>query len=644
MENNKEEKIKFSKENFADDLRLWEQSAITLVDIRHKLISSEEAIKNYLIPTSMFLYTNGGKAEIILNDISYTVERFGVFHAGKGTELSIYPKCNWLEYYIILYKAGEPPFYKREFIRLLEKTNLFNQQYGYSPANPIFFGGQFRKMYEAWINPCPLGLFYGKTEFYQLVYQIYNELLNEKADNFKPDVVSMVQRYMDKHFSEAISIGLLSDSFGISISQLNRLFKKRFSCSPQAYLKEIRLNAVQSYLQNSNVTFREIANSTGFYDEFYMSKEFKKRFGQTPSDFRQNTTWTMGNLSMENILSIPYNEKSLVSVSKHNMEGEFSMFKQIKSKAVIGVALSLIFLLTACTNVPANTSNQDKEGLITKQEQVIDTEEGTRIVSTSMGEVEVPVNPKRVVVDYVIGDVIALGVLPVGVRSAFGGSAFGDVIHDATLIEKWDPEEVMELEPDLIISVVKDEFEASSKIAPTVFIPFTEMSMEERVTFLGEVLNRQTEAESAIREYYKKVEESKVVLEKQGILDKTISIFFGDPIDVAVAGDKWGRGGDIIYNDLGFRAPDVIQSEIIGGDQHRNLSLEVLPQYVGDYIVFDWDPKLFEQTTIWNSIPAYADGRTIALDFAFFYYNDLYSQSRQLDFIVDNLLSITGED
>lgn len=313
------------------------------------------------------------------------------------------------------------------------------------------------------------------------------------------------------------------------------------------------------------------------------------------------------------------------------------MFKRLKGKFIISAVISSMLLLTAC----GDKSVEAPKNEATVNETNTQAEEGTRIVKTTMGDVEVPVNPKRVMVDYVVGDVVALGVTPIGVRSSFEGSAYDDLIKDSERIDKWDPEKLMSLEPDLIISVSAEEYEQSSKIAPTIFVPFTEISKEERLSLLGEVLGKEEEAKKLLEDYDKKIEEAKVLLTEKGILDKTISIFFNNPTDVIIAGDKWGRGGDIIYNDLGFKAVDVVQKEIVGGDQYRNLSLEMLPEYTGDYMVFDWDPALFDNTKIWDAIPAYKEGRKIALDFALFYPNDIYSQGKQLEFLVENLIEVT---
>jgi hypothetical protein len=54
-------------------------------------------------------YTGGTGAEVSLNDTVYRVERFGLFHGGKGTELSITPMDDWVEYYPNRCVQKEPP-------------------------------------------------------------------------------------------------------------------------------------------------------------------------------------------------------------------------------------------------------------------------------------------------------------------------------------------------------------------------------------------------------------------------------------------------------------------------------------------------------------------------------------------------------
>lgn len=265
-------------------------------------------------------------------------------------------------------------------------------------------------------------------------------------------------------------------------------------------------------------------------------------------------------------------------------------------------------------------------------------DEAVRTVHTVRGDVKVPVNPKRVIATYEVGDILALGVKPVATYDA-KGSAYEKEVEDLPVWEKFEPEDIMQYNPDLIIVISEEKIDEFSKVAPTVYVPFTTLSMEERMTFLGEVLNKKEEAAKAITDFKEKVTNINKVLDSKGIKDKKFSIFESDGNGgLWVYGDKWGRGGDLIYSQLGFKAPDVIQNELIGKDQHREISLETIKDYAGDYIIFSGELGKLETNPVWQSIPAVKEGHVIPIDFTLFYYLDIYSSNVQLDYIRDKLL------
>lgn len=265
-------------------------------------------------------------------------------------------------------------------------------------------------------------------------------------------------------------------------------------------------------------------------------------------------------------------------------------------------------------------------------------EEAVRTVSTVRGDVEVPANPERVIATYGMGDILALGVKPVATYDA-NGSAYEKEVEDLPVWENFEPEEIMKYDPDLILVINEEKIEEFSKIAPTIYIPFSTLSMEERITFLGEVLNKKEEASKVLFDFKEKINEAKEQLVSKEIMDKKFSIFESSPNGgIWVYGDKWGRGGDLIYSHFGFRAPDVVQSEIIGKDQYREVSLESIKDYAGDYIIFSGEIGELENNPVWKSIPAVKAGHVIPIDFTLFYDIDIYSSGVQLDYIMDKLL------
>lgn len=632
-------------------IRAWNSASITLLDIRHSLIAPENALHSYRLPTSAFIYTSGGSAEVLLNDTSYCTNRFGLFHGGKGAELTIVPRCEWLEYYMVLYKAQELPSYRGDSMKRMPLTSPFRQQYGFAPANPVFFSSLLRQMYEKWKGPTPLNRFYGKSAFYQLVYEIYEELERGHVRTFEPDVVAMAARYLDKHYTQPIVIQEVCDMLGVSYSHFHRSFKQHFGQSPQDYLICTRLHAARALLNTSHASIREIAAYCGFQDERNLQRMFSKHMGLSPNVYRQNASHQMRDGVLGKLPSFSYNEDRQVSLDELREKGASSMFKQARRNAVVAAALCLM-LLSACSAPPATTNGTTASptpAVITPAPQAQTTmpaEEGTKTISTVMGDVEVPTNPKRIVVDYLIGDVVSLGVVPVGVSKAdYAGpdTAFSSHIAGSASVGEWDlePEAVMGLEPDLIIlAFSQSPYEDLSKIAPTVFVPYGEMSTEERISFIGEVLNRTEEAEKTIAAYKEKIQQGKQKLADAGLSSATVTIGQFNDNGSYIAGAKHAVGV-AVYNELGLAAPEKIQSDIIDKDEYwGNISMEVLESYCGDYIItLNEVTESVEKNAIWQLIPAVKDSRIMSVDTAISWYTDIMSASALVDMIVDGLIA-----
>lgn len=78
-----------------------------------------------------------------------------------------------------------------------------------------------------------------------------------------------------------------AERLSISYSHFRRIFKEITGCAPNQFLLECRLNSATSLLVNSVMSLSEIAHKTGFEDEFYFSRIFKKHRHITPSGYRK---------------------------------------------------------------------------------------------------------------------------------------------------------------------------------------------------------------------------------------------------------------------------------------------------------------------------------------------------------------------
>lgn len=66
----------FTKEMLEIAVRLWSCFPISLLDVRYQVIHLDESMQNYIIPTSMLVYTHG-MASIKLDRIGYQSGRSG---------------------------------------------------------------------------------------------------------------------------------------------------------------------------------------------------------------------------------------------------------------------------------------------------------------------------------------------------------------------------------------------------------------------------------------------------------------------------------------------------------------------------------------------------------------------------------------
>lgn len=93
--------------------------------------------------------------------------------------------------------------------------------------------------------------------------------------------------YVRKNYMQNICLDKLADVTHLSISALERRFKKYLGKTPKQFINEVRLENARRLLIETNLGIATIANDSGFIDHSYFSRQFQKLFKQSPSSFRQ---------------------------------------------------------------------------------------------------------------------------------------------------------------------------------------------------------------------------------------------------------------------------------------------------------------------------------------------------------------------
>lgn len=92
--------------------------------------------------------------------------------------------------------------------------------------------------------------------------------------------------YIRQHFAGDISIADLARASSLSISALERRFRKHLDKTPHQYLNEVRLQHAHRLLINTGKAIGNIAIETGFSDHSHFTRAYKKHFGTAPRDSR----------------------------------------------------------------------------------------------------------------------------------------------------------------------------------------------------------------------------------------------------------------------------------------------------------------------------------------------------------------------
>ena len=99
--------------------------------------------------------------------------------------------------------------------------------------------------------------------------------------------LNKVINYMDKHYSEKVTITDLQKVANMSERNLFRHFRNVFSVSPNEYLRHIRVQHAVELLLNTDKQISRIALECGFCDSNHFAKVFNKMVKTTPKKFRQ---------------------------------------------------------------------------------------------------------------------------------------------------------------------------------------------------------------------------------------------------------------------------------------------------------------------------------------------------------------------
>lgn len=189
----------------------------------------------------------------------------------------------------------------RDYYCILINKDYFNEQYKmYTNKEPDFKFKQFTICHDILKTLNTFAFEYSKkiknshitlgAQSTIITHWIIRSILGDNHDmrsissNY---YVARIEQYIEMHYNKNITVKDMAKLINISVSTLNRLFKKETRLTPIEYLIETRIEKSKKLLRRKEVPITEIAMRCGFNSSAHYSSSFSKLLKMTPSEYRK---------------------------------------------------------------------------------------------------------------------------------------------------------------------------------------------------------------------------------------------------------------------------------------------------------------------------------------------------------------------
>nr|WP_154896700.1 AraC family transcriptional regulator [Paenibacillus xylanexedens] len=650
-----------------EHFRFWEQASIRDIEVERTLLAKGER-KLFTTQSSSFFCVRRGNVLVLLNQKTYSINHFEMIHAPSKSFIECNAGSEGAEFIRISYKAAWGSANSEEPQCIEERMNPTHITYRVTPTQPMMLYEMADRMLEVQQQEELSVPFQLKALFYQWLYHMVEQFYLQPpvVKIASPvELVTLTLEYMLKNYAQPHTLESLAAVMGRSAGHLSNCFKQVLNRGPIDCLIRLRMQKGCNLLAETKLPLRVIASSIGYQDAYYFSNAFKKYIRISPQKYRKQ-------MLEEDVISSA-GRNHIVGTSdpcyipsydndnyyQYLDGGSDEMLRNIK-RVPMALLMAFGLLLSACSGgssgntgaaagdgstaqseAPANQANGSGENNTNENSQGT-----TRKVNTSMGEVEVPANPQRVVTDFFLGHILALDVKPVGSNGVFMQNPYLEGRVEGIQDISDNLEAITGLSPDLIVTGDAKSYESYSKIAPTVFLD-NSAPVRDQVQELGVILGKEAEASAWLTDFEQKVTAAKERLSSIFKEGETVTVFDGGlSKDITLYGNA--HTGRTIHGELDLPMNENVASTIDPKVGWATISSELAESYAGDRVFMAVNAKAesydYASDPVWGTLDAVKNNELYEIDGYKFYFSDPISVMGQIQDIVDMMVERAQEN
>ncbi len=122
---------------------------------------------------------------------------------------------------------------------------------------------------------------------YDAIYHLQKETEKKYMPSGQQKMIAPALEAIERDFMSCdVTIEHLAKLCGVSEVYLRKIFNNKFGISPKEYVIRKRIEYAKHLLVSGHMSVSEVANLCGYTEPCHFSREFKKRTGISPRDFR----------------------------------------------------------------------------------------------------------------------------------------------------------------------------------------------------------------------------------------------------------------------------------------------------------------------------------------------------------------------
>ena len=118
-----------------------------------------------------------------------------------------------------------------------------------------------------------------------LLRQVENQPLPDSRMKGEYRIIHQTQLFVSNHVWEDLSVPFVAHHVDMSPSYLTALFQKHLAISPGEYIRRVKLQESKHMIRENKLNFTEIAAELQYSTVHHFSRQFKEKFGMTPSEY-----------------------------------------------------------------------------------------------------------------------------------------------------------------------------------------------------------------------------------------------------------------------------------------------------------------------------------------------------------------------